>query len=80
MNAISRQTKSWMAVGGAVAVTAIALFALFGILPAMGADAGSAAHSAPDAAHGAASHGAADHGHAAVSVFSLKQIAHSYLK
>jgi hypothetical protein len=68
-----------MAVGGAVAVTAIALFALFGVLPAMGADAGSAAHSAPDAVHGAASHGAADHGHAAVSVFSLKQIAHSYL-
>ena len=70
-----------MALGGVVAVVAIALF---GTLSTLGADAGSAAHSAQEVAHGAASHGAADHGHAdhghaAVSVFSLKQIAHSYL-
>ena len=70
-----------MALGGVVAVVAIALF---GTLSTLGADAGSAAHSAQEVAHGAASHSAtdhghADHGHAAVSVFSLKQIAHSYL-
>ncbi len=70
-----------MALGGVVAVVAIALF---GTLSTLGADAGSAAHSVQEVAHGAASHSAtdhghADHGHAAVSVFSLKQIAHSYL-
>ena len=65
-----------MALGGVVAVATIALF---GTLPTLGADAGSAAHSAQEAAHASVSHGTADHAHVAVSVFSLKQIAHSYL-
>ena len=65
-----------MAVAGVVATGAVVGLS---ILPALGADAGHTAHAAQEVAHGAASHGAADHGHAAVSVFSLKQIAHSYL-
>ena len=52
-----------------VAVMAVAAVA---VLPALGADAGHAAHDT-------AAHATADHGHAAVSAFSLKQIAHSYL-
>ncbi|MFM8878982.1 MAG: hypothetical protein ACKOKG_07600, partial [Verrucomicrobiota bacterium] len=74
MNPFSRPTQSWRPV---IAVMAIAGLAL---LPAMGADAGHAAHDTAHAAaaHATASHGS-DHGHAAVSAFSLKQIAHSYL-